>query len=156
MRKLIFLSGISNCGKTTMLKILICKLLTQKGKYPVSVIYYKNSVRLKNLIDSYLNNMPLVDGDFSIVLDIGGVIVGICTEGDSLGAVWYSIDFFERRNCEIGILACHPEHLDRSLPCMVKPWQSYEIIKKYEATDVGAQDAENAKMAQDLYDILMK
>ena len=118
MKKLIFLSGQASCGKTTTLKMLIAKLLDLKNPHTVSVIYPKNHSRVNTLLTAWQNNSKMPDGEFSVVLQIDDMIVGIRTMGDTIGSVWDSIAFFENHKCDIGVLACHEDHLQRSLPCL--------------------------------------
>ena len=94
-------------------------------------------------------------GDISIVFEINGVFVGVRTEGDSLGAVWAAIDYFEKKYCDVGVLACHPEHLKRSFPCMIAPWSCHDIIKKNRASDSTLYDQENKDMAKKLFNEIM-
>ena len=157
MKKLIFLSGQASCGKTTTLKMLIAMLANVSGLYPVSVkhIYSKSKPLYDNILTAWKNGTTMPKGDISIVFEINGVLVGVRTEGDSLGAVWAAIDYFEKKCCDIGILACHPEHLKRSLPCMIAPWSCHEIIKKNRASDSTLYDQENKDMAKKLFNDIM-
>ena len=98
MKELIFLSGQASCGKTTTLKILIAMLANTNSIYPVSVkhIYSKSKPLYDNILTAWKNGTTMPKGDISIVFDICGILVGVRTEGDSLGAVWAAIDYFEK------------------------------------------------------------
>ena len=87
MGKLIFLSGPANCGKTTALKMLIAMLLDLKSPHSVSAVYPKNSTRLGALLTSWQNKAGMPDGEYSAVLNIDGVLVGVKTMGDTVGTV---------------------------------------------------------------------
>ena len=149
MKKLILLCGGSNMGKTTTLKMLIAKLL-QDPALRTSVKYCRNKEKIAALA-AWKAGMPLPDGDLSVVLDCKGVRVGICTDGDTIGAVWDHIVFFENHNCAIGVTACHPEHLDRAKPCMVAPWNCHEIVAKKKAPKE-REDDDNMATATALFE----
>ena len=154
MKKLIFLSGGASCGKTTALKILIAMLLDLKSPHTVSVIYPQNSARVYALLSAWQNNSKLPDGEFSVVLKIDGIVVGIRTMGDTIGSVWDSVVFFEKHVCDIGVLACHEEHLQRSGNCLTSGW-TYEKIKKQKAAASYQADKENKEFAKDLFEKVM-
>ena len=99
--------------------------------------------------------MPLPKGDLSVVLDCKGVLVGICTDGDTIGAVWDHIVLFENKNCAVGVTACRPEHLDRAKPCMVAPWNCHEIVGKKKVPK-GSEDVDNMATATALFDKILK
>lgn len=132
-------------------------LANTNGGHTVNVEHLDS--RSKPLYDSILtawkNGTLMPKGDISIVFDIDGIFVGVRTEGDSLGAVWSAIDYFEKKSCDIGVLACHPEHLKRSLPCMVAPWSCHEIVDKISASNDSLYEHDNRHMAQTLFDMIM-
>ena len=154
MRKLIFLQGPSNCGKTTTLKMLIAMLLDLKQPYTVSVFYSKDKTKINAIKDAWLTGLPMPDGDVSVVLDISGVLVGIRTTGDTIGSVWDNVAFFEKHQCYIGVLACHEEHLLRSGSCLTHKWES-EVIKKERVSDSSLIDQNNKDIAEALFDKVM-
>ena len=157
MKKLIFLSGKASSGKSTTLKILIAMLLNATPAHTVSVkhLYSRSRALYNNILNAWKNGARMPSGDISIVLEIDSVLVGVRTEGDMLGAVWAAIDYFEKKKCDIGVLACHPEHLTRSLPCMIAPWSCHKIVEKVPALNSSLYDQENIKAAQELFDIIM-
>ena len=157
MKKLIFLSGQASCGKTTTLKMLIAMLANTNGVYTTTVKHLDSRSKslYANILTAWQNGTTMPDGDISIVFDIDGILVGIRTEGDCLGAVWAAIDYFEKKSCDIGVLACHPEHLKRSLPCMVAPWSCYEIVDKISTSKDSLHEQANRHMAQTLFDMIM-
>ena len=145
--------GESSTGKTTALKMLIAKLL-QDPALKTSVKYCRSKAKIAALA-AWKVGMLLPDGDLSVLLDCKGVLVGICTDGDTIGAVWDHIVFFENKNCAVGLTACRPEHLNRAKPCMVAPWNCHEIIDKKKAPK-GSEDAENMATATALFDKILK
>ena len=155
MQKLIFLSGTADCGKTTTLKTLIAMLLNLNNQHHVSVVYSSDKTRIQVLKTAGQNAPSLPDGEFSVVLMIDGILVGICTEGDRIGSVWNSVVFFEKHQCAIGILACHPDHLQRSMPCLVGEWSCHRIFDKHKVQNPGQYFQENRNMAQQLFDDIM-
>ena len=157
MKKLIFLSGKASCGKTTTLKMLMAMLASTNGVYTVTVKHLDSRSKslYNNILTAWQNGTIMPDGDISIVFDIDGILVGIRTEGDCLGAVWAAIDYFEKKFCDIGVLACHSEHLKRSFPCMIAPWSCHEIIDKGSAPDSSLHEQENKDTAQTLFEKIM-
>ena len=156
MKKLIFLSGNANCGKTTSLKYLIGWFLNlPQPPHSVRVVYCSDHARLNQLEKAWAKKQPLPKGEFSVVLEIDGIRVGIWTEGDRIGSVWNGVTFFERRCCDIGIVACHPWHLDRSLHCLVSKWANHRIFSKTPVASPNLQDQENQDMAQKLFHEVM-
>lgn len=153
MKKLILLSGEGNTGKTTTLKILIAKLL-QDPALSTSVKYCRSKTKIVALT-AWKVGMLLPEGDLSVVMDCKGILIGICTDGDTIGAVWDHIVLFENKNCVVGVTACRPEHLNRAKPCMVAPWNCHEIIDKKKAPK-GSEDAENMATATALFDKILK
>ena len=159
MKKLILLCGENSTGKTTALKMLIAKLL-QNPALKTSVKYCRSKAKIAALA-AWKVGMLLPEGDLSVVMDCKGILVGICTDGDTIGTVWDHIVFFEKKNakkkqaCAVGVTACHPEHLDRAKPCMVAPWNCHEIIDKKKAPK-GSEDAENMATAIALFDKILK
>ena len=155
MKKLILLRGESNTGKTTTLKMLIAKLLQAPTlKTSVKYCHGRNKGKLTALC-TWKSGTALPKGDISIVLNCEGVLVGVCTDGDTIGAVWDHVAFFERNNCGIGVTACHPEHVQRSLPCLVEPWEYHGIVEKQKAQK-RCEESENVKTATDLFDEILK
>lgn len=154
MRKLIFLIGESNCGKTTTLKMLIAMLMDLKKTHTFSINYPKKSSRLSMLWTAWQRNSKMPDGDFSVVLNVDGVIVGIKTMGDTIGSVWDAVAFFENHSCDVGVLACHEDHLQRSGSCLTSGWQN-EKIKKKKTINSSLIDQENENMAKILFDKVM-
>ena len=133
--------------------MLIAKLL-QDPALKTSVKYCRSKAKIAALA-AWKVGMLLPDGDLSVLLDCKGVLVGICTDGDTIGAVWDHIVFFENKNCAVGLTACRPEHLNRAKPCMVAPWNCHEIIDKKKAPK-GSEDAENMATATALFDKILK
>ena len=155
MKKLILLRGESNTGKTTTLKMLIAKLLQAPSlKTSVKYCHGRNKGKLTAL-RTWKPGKALPQGDISIVLNCDGVLVGVCTDGDTIGAVWDHVAFFERNKCEIGVTACHLEHLQRSLLCLVAPWECHDIVEKQKAQK-GCEESDNMKTATDLFDEILK
>lgn len=131
--------------------MLIAMLLDLKSPHSVSAVYPKNSTRLGALLTSWQNKAGMPDGEYSAVLNIDGVLVGVKTMGDTVGTVWDSVVFFEKHGCDIGVLACHNEHLQRSGKCLTSGW-TCEKITKESAVDSALILQENKKMAKDLLD----
>ena len=129
-------------------------LLDLKNPHTVSVIYPTNCARMNILLTAWQNNSKMPDGEFSAVLQIDGVIVGIKTMGDTIGSVWDSVAFFEKHGCDIGVLACHEEHLQRSGNCLTSGWL-YEIITKERTEASSLINQENKDMAKKLFDNIM-
>ena len=129
-------------------------LLDLKSPHIVSIDYPKNSLRITTLLSAWRNNSKLPNGDFSVVLNIDDVIVGIRTMGDTIGSVWDSVVFFENHNCDIGVLACHADHLKRSGNCLTNGWKT-EKINKVKNIDPTSIDQENRNVAENLFDKVM-
>ena len=124
--------------------MLIAMLLDLKNSHTVSVVYPINHTRVDTLLTAWQNNSQMPDGEFSVVLQIDGILVGIRTMGDTIGSVWDSVVFFEKYNCNIGVLACHEDHLLRSGSCLANEWESEEI-KKERVSDSSLIDKDMAK-----------
>jgi len=90
-----------------------------------------------------------------IILKINDIKIGIRTMGDTIGAVWDNVCFFEHHKCNIGVSACHPEHLDRSMPCLAAPWKCKEIIDKEKTNTPSSYCQQTDLKAQTLFDIIM-
>ena len=156
MKKLIFLSGPASSGKTTTLKMLIVKLL-QAG---ASIEFltrkpYPTPQALQNTLLNAIKNNTASSNDIIIILKIDDVKIGIRTMGDSIGNVWDNVWFFETNECDIGVTACHPEHLTRSMPCLSAPWKCKEIIDKEKINSPSSYYQQNDLKAQTLFDIIM-
>lgn len=156
MKKLIFLSGPASSGKTTTLKMLIVKLLQAVASIDfLTQKPYPTSQALQNTLINAIKNNTASSNDIIIILKIDGVKIGIRTMGDSIGNVWDNVWFFEKHKCDIGVSACHPEHLDRSIACLAAPWKCKEIIDKKKTDNSNAYYQENDCKAQTLFDIIM-
>ena len=154
--KLIFLSGDASTGKTTTLKFLIAMLLNVGA----TVDYCRRTQvpteqSILNEID-FEERHHLPAKDISIVLILKGIRIGIRTEGDTIGSVWNAVVFFEKQKCDIGVAACHPEHLDRSESCLAHPWKKPIKFDKQKATSADLHKQENQAMAKVLFDEIMK
>jgi hypothetical protein len=133
--KLIFLSGKSSCGKTIALKLLVVKLLNAGAQIDVCTRKSPTSVQSLTTEIQYEINNHLDAKDLIIVLIYRGVRIGIRTCGDTIGAVWDNVWFFEKKECDIGVSACHPEHLVRSKSCLIAPWHCHAIIDTEKETN---------------------
>ena len=105
---------------------------------------------IQNAIQSKNNSKDII-----IIVKIDGVRIGIRTMGDTIGNIWDNVWFFETNECDIGVTACHPEHLNRSMPCIAAPWDCKKIIDKNKANSASAYYQENDNTAQTLFDMIM-
>ena len=155
MKKLIFLSGPANCGKTTTLKMLIVKLL-QAGAV-IEFCTRKTPTTIQSLQNEIINAIQNKNSstDIIIIVKLNNVKIGIRTLGDTIGSIWDNVWFFENKNCDIGVSACHPEHLKRSMPCIAAPWDCKKVIDKNKASNASAYYQENDAAAQILFDIII-
>lgn len=151
MKKLIFLSGPASCGKTTTLNMLIAKLLQAGANIEFCTRKpYPTVQSLQNNIANALQNKNR-SIDIIIIVKINDVKIGIRTMGDTVGAIWDSVWFFENKGCDIGVSACHPEHLKRSMPCLAAPWSSNAIVDKKKDSSASIYYQKNEALAQVLF-----
>ena len=155
MNELIILSGDASCGKTTTLKMLIAMLLNQPNTFVDQINPSSVFSRIKLIQTAYSAGGSLPAGDISVVLNVQGVLVGIRTEGDTIGSVWNGVVFFEKKGCSIGVLAAHPEHLKRSQPCLTTGWTHTSMMPKRKVAVSGQQYAANQATAKVLLNNIM-
>ena len=145
MTKLIFLSGKSGCGKTSTLKLL-SKMLIEAGAQDRIPVTSKSTKSTK----------ASSSGDVTYFFSLHGVLIGIRTAGDTIGTVWDVVASFEKHPCDIGVLACHPEHLIRSHPSLTAPWKQHIFLCKDKALPPNTKDDENEQMAKRLFDEILR
>ena len=150
MRKLILLCGKSGCGKTITLKLLAEKLLTAGAEIKECT---KKSLSTAEALseDIQKSSTAKSTGDVGYVFLLHDVLIGIRTAGDTVGTVWDAVTSFEAFPCDIGVAACHPEHLVRSRLCLIAPWKSYSVHCKSKALSAASRDIENRRMAELLF-----
>jgi len=116
MEKLILLCGASNAGKTITLKMLAALLFpSAKSIRPMQKI--KKVAALWDVIDNEMK-VKKSAGDFRTVVELCGKKIGIYSYGDDKKVIEEGIKYFLDKECDIGVMPCHPEngHFDILVP----------------------------------------
>ena len=113
--KIIVLSGNASSGKTTTLKMLIAMLLCRGAK----IIWCRRNPHptCQSLWDEIKHEMQnhIPPKELTVVLEYKGKRIGIRSFGDVYTDATCAIKFFNKHNCDIGVLPCHPNSDDQKL-----------------------------------------
>lgn len=101
--KIIVLSGESNSGKTTTLKLLI-ETLCDYGWSIISPEY----CLLRSIISSVTEVDKSLNKDITAVLVKDGKKIGVSTFGDDELTIKNKVEFFEKIGCECAVIGSHP------------------------------------------------
>ena len=88
---LIVLIDKPNRGKTASMRNFACKLLARRG---VSFVHPR----------SYPANLKKTGKDFTLVVEISGVRVGIVSAGDGDDCILHAVKVFAKYECRIGVM----------------------------------------------------
>lgn len=83
--KIISLCGDDNCGKTTSIKYLLCKIL-HEHKNARSIYWYKNLTE-QEILDSMHGKRGRLHDNITTIVDLDGIAIGITSFGDDVGTL---------------------------------------------------------------------
>ena len=153
--KIISLCGEDNCGKTTSIKYLLCKIL-HEHKNARSIYWYKNLTE-QEILDSMHGKRGRLHDNISTIVDLDGIAIGITSFGDDVGTLRLKFSRFQKFGCKIYVCASHPEpKMQQALAEYVSKTEDFILVEKSRAACAEDYGRENKAAADALYDALME
>ncbi len=154
--KLVQLCGSNNVGKTTAMKYFVAKILKEQ---PATVLYRYKDLTAEEILNSIDNKSKKgrIRCDFTIVIEIEGMIIGITTFGDQTAILQEKFKVFVKYDCDICFCASHPyQKMQDYLTEFVRNEKDLITVDKKAVADLTLYEKENRVTAEVLYDRLQK
>ena len=145
--------GHGDSGKTRALQLLILKII--KEYFPQDVfIGEKDLYELKST--GKLLNSKGKPKDITVIVEIGDIKIGITTKGDTEECLRKAFEWFEAKDCDIAVCACHLE-LTQTAKYLRENYDNVTYVSKNKVNgSQEEQERDSEKVCNDIFDELQK
>jgi hypothetical protein len=155
--KILDLVGQCESGKTTSLQYFTVKVLQN---YECKIIKSSKRISVDSIIETINdfndgNIKPHSRRNFTAIIEINGIIIGVTTLGDELFDIFNKLKIFREYKCAIGVCASHPSKRMRTEISADAAKNNDDLIEifKEKCGDKNNYDTENRGTADLIFDI---